>query len=69
MSLKKTEFTIEKAKNGYILDNKNTGKNVFTDKEGISSFVANSLVASLNYNNDETFNIKIEIEKMTLEDK
>lgn len=69
MSIVKTEFTIERAKNGFILDNENTGKNVFPDKESISEFVAKSLVSSLNYNNDKLFKIKIEIENSTFKDK
>lgn len=69
MSIVKTEFTIERAKNGFILDNENTGKNVFSDKESISEFVAKSLVSSLNYNNDNLFKIKIEIENSTFKDK
>lgn len=32
MSILKTEFTIEKAQNGFILYNEHTGKNVFTIK-------------------------------------
>lgn len=65
----KTEFTIEKVKNGFILDNENTGKNVFLDKESISGFVAKSLISSLNYNNDKLFKIKIEIENSIFKDK
>ena len=42
MSIRITNFTIEKARNGYILDNDNTGKNVFLDKESISDFVSKS---------------------------
>lgn len=60
MSIRITNFTIEKARNGYILDN-NTGKNVFLDKESISDFVSKSLVNSLNCNDADSFNIQIEI--------
>lgn len=62
MSITKTEFTIEKAKNGLILDNENTGKNVFLDKESISAFVSKSLINSLKYNEDKLFKIRIEVE-------
>ena len=62
MSITKTEFTIEKVKNGFILDNENTGKNVFFDKESISVFVSKSLVNSLKYNEDKLFKIRMEIE-------
>lgn len=66
MSITKTEFTIEKAKNGFILDNENTGKNVFLDKESISAFVSKSLVNSLKYNEDKLFKIRMEIENPIL---
>ena len=66
MSSTKTEFTIEKAKNGFILDNENTGKNVFLDKESISAFVSKSLVNSLKYNEDKLFKIRMEIENPIL---
>lgn len=62
MSITKTEFTIEKVKNGFILDNENIGKNVFLDKESISVFVSKSLVNSLKYNEDKLFKIRMEIE-------
>lgn len=66
MSITKTEFTIEKAKNGFILNNENTGKNVFLDKESISVFVSKSLVNSLKYNEDKLFKIRMEIENPIL---
>lgn len=61
MSIRITNFTIEKARNGYILDNDNTGRNVFLDKESISDFVSKSLVNSLNYKDADSFSIQIEI--------
>lgn len=69
MSMTKTEFTIEKAKNGYILDNENTGKNVFLEKKDVADFIAKSLTNSLSYNDGKAYNIKIEIEKPTLKNK
>lgn len=33
MSILKTEFTIEKAQNGFILYNEHVGKYVFTEKK------------------------------------
>ena len=61
MSIRITNFMIEKARNGYILENDNTGKNVFLDKESISDFVSKSLANSLNYNDADSFSIQIEI--------
>lgn len=69
MAIRKTEFTIEKAQNGYIVDNEYTKKNVFSDKESMSDFIAKSLVNSLNYNDGKIFAIKIEIDKPTLKNE
>lgn len=68
MSILKTEFTIEKAQNGFILYNEHAGKNVFTEKKGISDFIAKSLVQALTKDYD-SFSIEIKIENNPVNNK